>query len=234
MDNRNLLHVKHKFDNTRSYIGGNSTIIARQCFAKRLTQDINTQSILDLGCGDGSIGVSVSDSKSHLVLMDLSEKMLEVASENAKKKRISNFEIKKGDVTEFRYGSTFDLVICLGVLAHVPSIKECIQTISVHLSSGDKAMVQFTEKNSLQGRVAYKWFSKASASYCVNETSMEILNPIFEKVGLKIIDELRYSESSLGTNILGVKVSTPFKVLSSKLGLLSRLFSGSIVLLEKQ
>jgi hypothetical protein len=101
------------------------------------------------------------------------------------------------------------------------------------LSPGGKTLIQFTEKSSIQGAAIYSFFKKASSCYSVNETRLSDLNPIFKKSGLKIVDQLRYSESSLGTNVFGVWFSTRVKIASSKLGILSKFFSGSILLLEK-
>ncbi|MCB0733460.1 MAG: class I SAM-dependent methyltransferase [Flavobacteriales bacterium] len=226
--------VKEKFDDTNAYVQGNSTIKTRQILVRQLLDKEAYRSVLDLGCGDGSIGVGlIHRDDQQLTLMDLSENMIERASQNASRSGITGVTTFVDDACTFRSGEEYDVVVCLGVLAHVPSIQQVINTISAHVKPGGHALIQFTEANSLQGRIIYSLFSKASEQYSVNRTGIKSILPMIQSSGLTLIKSKRYSESALGFGRLGFNTAVKFKLFSSRLGIVSKLFSGSLLLLKK-
>jgi ubiquinone/menaquinone biosynthesis C-methylase UbiE len=71
--------------------------------------------ILDVAAGTGQPGLTIASmlKKGKVISTDLSEKMLEVARENAAQKNIRNFETKVCDVSQLTFAdNTFDAISC--------------------------------------------------------------------------------------------------------------------------
>jgi len=71
--------------------------------------------ILDVAAGTGEPGMTIAEMipKGKVVITDLSDGMLKVATENLKKRGLKNVEIKACDVTELPFpDNTFDAISC--------------------------------------------------------------------------------------------------------------------------
>lgn len=55
--------------------------------------------LLDLGCGYGPIGISLADSYSnrHVYMVDINERAVMLAEQNAKRNHVSNIEVRQSD-----------------------------------------------------------------------------------------------------------------------------------------
>jgi len=71
--------------------------------------------VLDIAAGTGEPGLTIASlvTEGKVISTDLSEGMLEIATENAKKRGIKNFETKVCDVSELPFAdNTFDAISC--------------------------------------------------------------------------------------------------------------------------
>ncbi len=70
--------------------------------------------VLDAGGGTGRWAIRMAKKGCRVVLVDASEKMLQVADKKAKEKGVQNrITIKKGDITQTGYvDDTFDMILC--------------------------------------------------------------------------------------------------------------------------
>ena len=71
--------------------------------------------VLDIACGTGEPGLTIARlaSKGKVIGTDLSDKMLEIAQENARNKQIKNYETKTADVCELPFDeNAFDKISC--------------------------------------------------------------------------------------------------------------------------
>lgn len=69
--------------------------------------------VLDVGCGYGPIGLSAAylAPKGHVTMLDINERAVELARENAKQNGISNITILQSDLLAAVSGQTFDVIL---------------------------------------------------------------------------------------------------------------------------
>ena len=104
------------------------------------------KTILDLGCGMGSDMPRFAKTNTMVVGVDIADS-LEVASERFKGQ--TNVELIQADIYNLPFkNDSFDLIYCLGVLHHLPNIKQAF-----------KKMVDLTKKNGAVLVYLYEDFS---------------------------------------------------------------------------
>lgn len=69
--------------------------------------------VLDLGCGYGAIGIAASklSEGGHVVLTDVNERAARLARENLRANRVTNAEVRVGDLYEPVAGLAFDHIV---------------------------------------------------------------------------------------------------------------------------
>ena len=224
--------VKSTFDDADRYLKRNSSILVRMRLINELAKDLKFERYIELGCGDGSIALSLLKEDKTLVLVDLSEVMIDKAREKTAPALVKNVTYTVGDIYSFQSEEKFDLVICVGVLAHVPSIEQLIVKIRSLLKHDGYLVLQFTESNSLFGWFNYQFMKTSHGGYEVNKTSQRYLGPLLEKQQLRVLDKKTYSDSGMGLGKLNTELAYGFKLLTSRLNL-PRVFSEVIMLLKQ-
>jgi len=71
------------------------------------------EQVLDLGCGYGPIGLVAARlaARGRVVLVDVNERAVDLAAENARRLRLANVEVYQGDGTAPVRGRTFDVAV---------------------------------------------------------------------------------------------------------------------------
>lgn len=118
---------------------------------------VDGRTILDLGCGDGSLSVQFGASAGHLTLVDFAEPMLERARARVPVEHSSRFEFVCSDLMSYSPGRRFDIVLCIGVLAHVESVRDALDHISGLIHPGGHCILQFTDSDRLSGKLLYQY-----------------------------------------------------------------------------
>lgn len=111
--------------------------------------------LLDCAVGDGKITANVIQSHNftEVTLVDLSSKMLELAYNNCKDKAAKRINIESFnlDIFEFVHDQAvckeYDLIICSGLIAHIPNTLELLQSLRKLLSSDGRIILQTTLLN---------------------------------------------------------------------------------------
>ncbi len=122
-----------------------------------------TSSVLDVGCGYGPIGFAAARLaiKGHVTMVDINERAVELAKENAALNAIHNVTILQSDVFENVKGQTFDMIL---TNPPIRAGKETVHTIFEeaydHLKPGGSLWVVIQKK---QG--APSAFAKLEAIY---------------------------------------------------------------------
>lgn len=109
--------------------------------------------ILDIGCGNGSISLPLLTPQRRLTLLDISSNMLATARGKIPPDLMNNVELVNESFMTVRLEpSTYDLVLCIGVLAHVDSPADVIQRVAGVLKPGGFAILEFTDSYHFMGR----------------------------------------------------------------------------------
>jgi Methylase involved in ubiquinone/menaquinone biosynthesis len=85
----------------------------------------------------------------HITLVDSSDGMLERAKRNTPSEFVTQVDYVHSDIFAFNSNVRFDVVFCIGVLAHVSSTEGAIATVAGHLKSGGRCIFQITDDSQL-------------------------------------------------------------------------------------
>ncbi|GGJ29190.1 class I SAM-dependent methyltransferase [Paenibacillus hunanensis] len=105
--------------------------------------------VLDVGCGYGPMGLSaaVLAPQGHVTMVDVNERAVELARENAKLNDIHNVDIRVSDLFEAVQGETFTVVI---TNPPIRAGKETVHTIfeqaAAHLEPGGSLWIVIQKK----------------------------------------------------------------------------------------
>ena len=114
--------VRAFFDRPEHYLRTDFNVRIRAEIVQTLTGGKAIGSILDIGCGNGAISIPLLAQADSLTLLDSSSSMLAIATSHIPREYEGNVEVVHADFlhTDFPRNS-FDLILCLGVIAHVDS-----------------------------------------------------------------------------------------------------------------
>src|ERR1700724_3784183 len=170
----------------------------------RVVQGKQYSEILDIGCGDGSISTPLLNSKCRLTLLDVSPGMLSIARSRVPKELSSRVKFVNQDFMQVPFEKTFfDLVICVGVLAHVVSPEDLIAKIASVLKPGGTLILECTNGHHLLDRVNQlrnhlAWLFHPP-KYKMNILSATTIRKTAENHGFKLAGEFRYGLPLPGT-----------------------------------
>lgn len=103
--------------------------------------------VLDIGCGYGIIGLSLAPEVKKVVLSDINKRALKLAKYNAKVNNIKNVEIIESDLYE-NITEKFDVIVCNPpVKAGKRIIHEIIKGAKEHLKSKGKLYIVIKTKH---------------------------------------------------------------------------------------
>ncbi len=134
-----LAPVYDKLNDTVEY--GEWADFIEECF-RRFSPDENKfpKSILELGCGTGSMTIELAKRGYNLTALDLSEEMLSIADFRARETKLDNIMFIKGDMCLFElYGTVDAVVCCLDGINHLTRREEldsCFALVSNYLNQG--------------------------------------------------------------------------------------------------
>lgn len=163
---------------------------------------------LDIGCGDGTISLQLLNDASRFTLMDLSSSMVERVKLNIPTGLENNVEVRNEDFATAEFGPhKYDLIVAVGVMAHVDSPDEFIGKIKELMAPGGGVVLEFTDAFHFVGWLGRLWgWAKeiiAPAPYATNKLSSKDVMRILTRHGLKPERTFRYSRVPIpGFNVL--------------------------------
>lgn len=135
------------FNNIDHYLRQRFDIRVRAEIVRELTGEIEGLDIIDFGCGDGSISLQFQSDDNLITLVDLSENMLQRARSNILPGNCKRVELFHTKVNEFSTEKKYDLIICIGLLAHVDSVYQTLESISNFLKPDGCCLIQITDES---------------------------------------------------------------------------------------
>ena len=159
------------FRQPERYIGRGIHVSFRSLLTMEMVGDSRRERILDMGCGNGEISLQFLPSASHITLLDKSPEMLDLCRAKVSGSDAAKVNYVCSDLLTFESDVLFDLVLCIGVLAHVDSVESVLAIISHHLAPESVCLIQLTNAGTLLGRGIFfyeNWLHRRRAGYALN------------------------------------------------------------------
>lgn len=197
--NRKADRVKSFFDQPERYIlTGRPSIRIRTETVQEFLQDLHFNAILDIGCGDGSLSIPLLSAANRLTLLDLSSGMLSMARSRVPETLRDRVELVNEDfiVAELPERE-YDLILCVGVLAHVDNPLEVVNKIARLIKPGGSVIAENADAGHLLSRL-WRFRSKiqnltGDREYYLNHLSHEVVVELFRRYGFTLAGTYRYA-----------------------------------------
>jgi ubiquinone/menaquinone biosynthesis C-methylase UbiE len=196
---RDTARVKLGFESPEWYLQSRSfNIRIRAETVKEFLGDVKCESILDIGCGDGSISLPLLTAHNQLTLLDMSETMLSIARARVPAELAARVHTINENFTHATLDSgSFDLIVCLGVLAYIRDASGFLERIQSLLRPGGHVIIECTDSshpvNVLRRALgAVRGAISPSKIPLVLHTSAEIIS-LLTQFGFNLHGAFRYS-----------------------------------------
>jgi predicted TPR repeat methyltransferase len=127
------------------YLSRNPGLFVRAVLIRSIVATERPRRILDLGCGDGSISLAFAEQAERITLVDRSSEMIERARAKTPENVLAKVDFVVADISEFSSSRPYDLVLCLGVLAHVESVELVVAKAAESCAPGALCIFQLTD-----------------------------------------------------------------------------------------
>jgi ubiquinone/menaquinone biosynthesis C-methylase UbiE len=199
--------VKAVFENTSVYLTFDYNIRIRKETVEAFTKGKTFQSILDIPCGTGAMSVPLLAQSKKLTLVDISSNMLEVATKSIPQNEKEKVEIIHNDFFKISLPEkSYDLVICLGLMAHVNSPEQLIQKISSLVAPGGLLIIQNTDSSHFYSYLIRLYLGMKQLikkqPYRLNKVDSQLLENGLKQNGFELQHQFRYNQSFLGLSNL--------------------------------
>lgn len=195
--------VKELFEDTALYLTYDYNLQIRKETLETFTKDLHYKSVLDMPCGTGSISLPLLDKTDKLTLIDISSNMLSMAEKNipaSEKQKVVfiNDDFFNLDISD----QTYDLVICLGLLAHVNSPEQLLNKLSKIIAPGGLLIIQNTDASHFYSYLIRFYLGLkniiSKQSYKLNKVKGSFVENNLTKNGFDLLKTYRYNQSFLG------------------------------------
>lgn len=196
--NSRIDQVKTLFAQPEGYLRSDFNIRIRAEVVEGFVGDKVFKSILDIGCGNGAISLPLLREYNRLTLLDLSSNMLSIARSHIPAEHASRVETINEDFmsAELQFQS-YDLILCLGVLAHVDSPANVIARIVSLLQPNGSVIVQNFDFQHPVGYLFDRYSTLRNVllrtPYTLNRLSGAKLVEMFGNQGLELSAVYRYN-----------------------------------------
>lgn len=167
----------------------------RSRIIRELVGELEGARILDVGCGDGTLSAQFLERGNRVTFVDFSEAMLERARAMVGTRSDATF--RQGDLMSLSTGGDDDVVLCIGVLAHVPDVRSAVGRLAAIARPGGRVVLQYTDLEKGSALPLRIWSSLREAlapeyRYRLQPTTGTLVTQSAREAGLVLLDERRY------------------------------------------
>jgi SAM-dependent methyltransferase len=191
--------VKRFFDSNQYCENSHDRIVVRSQIVKDFLGDVENARILDIGCGDGSLSLPLLNASNRLTLVDISEQMTRRAGARVPKALAGNVTLIADSYEAVGDAERYDIVLCVGVIAHVPSVDALFAKIAAVLKPGGRLIVETTPNPFPLGKLLFPYYflrnrlAANGAGYAKNRLKVVELFARASAMGLDRLRSVRYS-----------------------------------------
>jgi cyclopropane fatty-acyl-phospholipid synthase-like methyltransferase len=226
---------KDFFNNPENYLTSNVIIVLRKKIIAELLYGINNKRIIDIGCGNGELTIDLLKNN-RVTFLDISSNMLSLVKEKIQKENLQNASFINSDFSLYTPEDKFDVAVCVGVVAHVESLKELIGKLKEIINDDGIIILQYTAAEKLISRfnqLKCKILNIDHYNYQINITSSDEINEALTEEHLTTIKKTRYIPVSPLLSIFSYKFKLKLLSIFYKTKLFSYIGSEIIVYLVK-
>lgn len=165
----NFNHKAESFDSPQNRFIAD---LIRQELEKQVV-DFSDKHILDFGGGTGLVSLPLATQSKSVMLVDISDKMLEQAHLKVKKQAINNVHLLQQDLLSTPLNQLFDIILVSRVLHHMSNIEEILNMFRNHLADdGQLFIADFVKTDTnhhgfhlvdLEGKLSQSGFSSVQS-----------------------------------------------------------------------
>jgi SAM-dependent methyltransferase len=199
LTNSRSVQVRSVFENVPRYLNSRQVDLRMRTEAvKHFTSHVRWRTLLDAGCGDGSVSLPLLTASSRLTLLDLSSSMAARAEASIPEGLRANVEVRNENFMAVSFEPrSFDVIVSVGVLAHVDSPDEFVSKLRSLLAPGGIMILEFTDCRHPVGRLSrfFSWAKEliAPAKYRTNRLSFPLVKEVFDRQHLRLETTFRYA-----------------------------------------
>jgi ubiquinone/menaquinone biosynthesis C-methylase UbiE len=191
--------IKQAFERPQWYVTSQAfNIKIRVETILEFTRNLKPENILDIGCGDGSLSLPLLTESNHITFLDRSKSMLELVSSRIPSGWTDRTALLNMDFMDTRFPEqSFDLIICVGVMAYIADRRSIIRKIASLLKPGGTLIVEcsdghhfYTRMNRLYETLRVKL---GGADFPTIARPASELTALFEEYACEYHDAFRYS-----------------------------------------
>ena len=188
----NTNQVKSFFERPFYLDHGRPVIQVRLLIINEMLKNVSFNRLLDLGCGDGSLSTPFLNRIKELTLVDFAERMISVARNNVPAELNSKVTFICTAIDEFSSTEKYDVVFCVGVLAHVPSLEDAVAKVASSIKRDGVAVLEFTPNPNPLGKLLFPYYwlrrkmSGNQTGYSTNKIPLSTLLEMTSKNGLQL------------------------------------------------
>lgn len=195
--------VKKFFEQTNIYFNYDYNIKIRTETVAEFIGDKCYNKVLDMPCGNGLISLKNSKQFTALTLVDFSENMIALAKQIAGQEKITHATFICGDIFETNFNNEeFDLIISLGILAHIDDIDKFLNYIQSKVKKGGTIIIQNTNSNHFYSKLIRLYLGVRKLlgkdKYKLNKVPASQVENSFKKAGFTCQKVFRYNQSFIG------------------------------------
>jgi len=195
--------VKKFFEQTNIYFNYDYNIKIRTETVAEFIGDKRYNNVLDMPCGNGLISLKNSKQFNALTLVDFSENMIALAKQIAEQEKVTHVSFYCGDIFETNFNNEeFDLIISLGILAHIDDVDKFLNYIQSKVKKGGAIIIQNTNSKHFYSKLIRLYLGVRKLlgkdKYTLNKVPASRVENSFKKAGFSCQKVFRYNQSFIG------------------------------------
>lgn len=199
--------VKKTFEDTAQYLKYDYNLQIRKETVLNYTKGLQFSSVLDVPSGTGAMSIPLLNQTDQLTMVDISANMLSIAKAHMPEADLHKINMINADFFSLPLKEkSYDLIICLGMLAHVNSPLQLLKTVSSLLKPSGLLIIQNTDSNHFYNHFIRCYLALkhlvAKQAYPLNKVPGKFVEQILTQEGLKLEASFRYNQSFLGLSHL--------------------------------